>query len=463
MSLCTIEVDYKAIVHVLKGKASSDPEHVKCAVTTSQDTDGTCKGNSVEFTIDVEQELGVMWYFVVETKRTTVFGGDSVASGDFRLIVKSLQGDTSGSAIVITEIPAKKTGSTEGYTNTTSPPNVSDCNVGTDSPDVFYKYAATDSRDVVIRLCFENSLDAVLYTYKVDPDTKAPVEETAQCNDDSGGAQACGLGSALVLSVTEGEEYFIVVDAKSDATGAYTLYLEFAECDNVDYPCKIDIPYNEELSMAAHADSVPLPPSCGYPSGVNGVDLVLEYSATKSSIITMQVCSEYNIFSYILRKANDHTEVAECFGTEGASCIEEKCVNYITKVSEGSTYYIVFEGHPFTSKEGGVVIVGDDISDYEFTVVINEGDTTGGNNKVCAAIAYESDDNKNDGGGGSSAGAIVGILFGVLAGVGLLVGGFFYLKRQGYQIPLLGQKNKGLSLGDEDMTVAGNYEALNMD
>lgn len=97
---------------------------------------------------------------------------------------------------------------------------------------------------------------------QVDPTTKLPVDATAQCNDDSVD-EGCGLGSSVVLSVTQGQEYFIVVDAKKvsyvlrtcqhlsregnetdrlslqDQTGTYTLFIDYAECDNVAYPCAI--------------------------------------------------------------------------------------------------------------------------------------------------------------------------------------------------------------------------------
>ncbi len=137
-----------------------------------------------------------------------------------------VQGDAIADPFVITALPYNVTAATDGFVDDYDEA----CDYTSTSPDVVYSYAAGADMTVVVDLC-ASLYDTKVFVYENDEYT--PVA----CNDD-----ACGdddYKSSLIVSMTAGNTYYIVVDGYGGDFGTYTL--DVTEYSTID-PCGVTIP-----------------------------------------------------------------------------------------------------------------------------------------------------------------------------------------------------------------------------
>ena len=119
------------------------------------------------------------------------------------------------SAYSIDMLPFSGSGNTFGFQN-----NYDDCSDMSESPDVVYKYSPTADVQVNISSC-ESSFDTKIYVYENTTDNMVA------CNEDGGfyDYYYCGYYTSYVdtLSLTAGNDYYIVVDGWGGDFGAYQL------------------------------------------------------------------------------------------------------------------------------------------------------------------------------------------------------------------------------------------------
>ena len=129
-------------------------------------------------------------------------------------------GEDVATALEITALPYNDSGTTAGYLNDYDEV----CPyTGSTAPDVVYVYTPAADAVVDISLCNGSTYDTKLYVYENDV-----IEGTSiACNDDSCPSYVSEL---LDVSLTAGNDYYIVVDGYGGASGAYVLDVtEFAE------------------------------------------------------------------------------------------------------------------------------------------------------------------------------------------------------------------------------------------
>jgi len=443
LDLCTVSEDYAAALYVVTSTDADPEKHVLCVLTEDL-ADDECGGYALTVVYDVviSAESPITYYFVVETKKAK-FQPLQQKEGDFRLVITALTGNSVTDPIPISTIPISMSGTTEGFTDSNHPPSLGQCvGVPGTGPDVVYKYTATTTKDIIAWVCGESEQATLLYVYQVGADGQAPLlcSDTDQYGD-------CQHGSVVVLQAAVGEEYLFVVDAKQ-GTGQYTFFLEFAECDDLDFPCELEsLPYDAVFSLAAHSDSVTVPPSCTAkdPDSVDDADFVLHYVAAISDPVLVKVCAPFKTgLTVMMQSAGAPQQQTFCY----ANCVAgDECVDYIVEAQVGNEVYLVIEGKANTAKDGSVLATSKP-TDYEFLVSIQPFD--GEEQNVCygqlvgaapgsspppppppsktddGTDGDNSDDGEDD--GGSSAGAVLGAIVGILLLVGCIVGFVYYFR-----------------------------------
>ena len=108
-------------------------------------------------------------------------------------------------------------GSTSGYRNKYSSKK---CELGTESPDIVYRYVPASNEYLDADVCQFSSYDTTLYIFEGNESNEVG------CNDD-GGSAACGrYRSALSdIPLTAGRTYYIVVDGYAGSQGLFALTL----------------------------------------------------------------------------------------------------------------------------------------------------------------------------------------------------------------------------------------------
>ena len=128
-------------------------------------------------------------------------------------------GNTIEDAVVITQIPAVLSGTTNGYENNTDEVCPYD---GSDAPDVVYSFTPTEGTVVDLSLCY-SSYDTKLYVYDGNGNLVA-------CNDDAieYPAEDCFTWTSFIpdLALSVGETYYIVIDGYGGDYGDYVLDIE---------------------------------------------------------------------------------------------------------------------------------------------------------------------------------------------------------------------------------------------
>jgi len=114
-------------------------------------------------------------------------------------------GETYADAIAIAAVPYEDQGATCDNENDITP----SCGYSI-APDVVYSFTPSLDGAFDIDLC-DSGYDTIL---EVRDDTLSPIA----CNDD-----ACGLQSTLVVELSRGRTYYIIVDGYGDACGSYRL------------------------------------------------------------------------------------------------------------------------------------------------------------------------------------------------------------------------------------------------
>jgi hypothetical protein len=131
-------------------------------------------------------------------------------SGSYSLAIRDLVGDNCSSAINVPGVPYTDYGNTSGLTDDFQPT----CGYANGAPDVVYTLTPLYTGSYTISLC-GSSFDTELY---VRTGGACPGTTVLSCNDD-----ACGLQSSLVLNLTAGTTYYIIVDGYNANAGAYVL------------------------------------------------------------------------------------------------------------------------------------------------------------------------------------------------------------------------------------------------
>ncbi len=127
-------------------------------------------------------------------------------------------GDTIGTATVIPALPYSDSGTTAGRFDDYD--EVCPYS-GSIAPDVVYKYVATSSINVDIDLC-NSSYDTKVYVYDAGLNLIA-------CNDDFYFGEPCGEYVSKIESLTlqSGTTYYIIVDGYGNASGNYSLEVDW--------------------------------------------------------------------------------------------------------------------------------------------------------------------------------------------------------------------------------------------
>jgi hypothetical protein len=177
-------------------------------------------------------------------------------------------GDTIASATPIVVLPFHDTGTTAGYVDNYAP----NCGFPNGAPDVVYSLSPTTSQSLTIALC-GSAYDTEVYVYE---DTEGNI---IACNDDS-----CGLQSRVVINVSTGHTYYIIVDGYYNYSGSYVI--------DVTPPCQVTCPAGAMLEGE---------PQCGdnyydsFNGGCNSVPPVFEALPFFHNVT---VCGQYGGFFY---------------------------------------------------------------------------------------------------------------------------------------------------------------------
>ncbi len=121
-------------------------------------------------------------------------------------------------------------GSYNGYTTSASQDGTASCGSSNSTPDVWFKYTPASSGTLHLETC-DSNYDTVLSVHSGCPGTSS---NQLACNDDTGWFGACGWlptdQSALDVSVSPGNTYYIRISGASGATGYYVLDVSGPAC-----------------------------------------------------------------------------------------------------------------------------------------------------------------------------------------------------------------------------------------
>jgi hypothetical protein len=139
--------------------------------------------------------------------------GFSSSSGNFELSVGPGGGGQPPANDTCAAATAIGNGSFNGTTNNAIPDGASTC-VGSDTPDVYYRYTAPASGLVTASTCTASSYDTVVSVHSACP---ATTENQIACNNDT-----CGLRAEVTFTAKAGSDYIVRVAGASGA-GTFTL------------------------------------------------------------------------------------------------------------------------------------------------------------------------------------------------------------------------------------------------
>lgn len=248
-------------------------------------------------------------------------------------------GNTSLCSLPFTDVTAHNIESddTTGGTDNLDP----SC-AGTGDSDLIYRYTAPDDGELYVdTLNTSPEWDTVLYIS--ENDCEAPVAE--ECNDDDTGSL-----SYTTMSVTAGEDYWIVVDGAGNGDeGAFELNMNF-ESYNSDPPCNVD----SDISGQTHvSDDTSIngysmqTGSCAFNGDAN--EIIYEWYAPADGTLRAHTCDTTVPWDTLL-----HVREGDCQHSFNEWCNDDGCGSLSDvsfPVSNGEVYYIIVDGSD-TGDEG---------------------------------------------------------------------------------------------------------------
>ena len=248
------------------------------------------------------------------------------------------QGNDACPATVIASVPFTDNGTTSGKANSSI-----SCGNNT-SPDVIYQFTPTTGGVYSFSLC-GSAYDTRL---EVRHGGSCPGTVQDRCNDDS-----CGTASWIVMALSAGTTYFVIVDGYLYATdaGSYTLSVSFMAAPTTGETCASALPLTIPGTVSGTTSTFQNDYQYSCPiSDVASPDVVYAYTAARALTATFSLCTGTTAYDTKLL-----LYAGSCTGTPVA-CNDDACqaplmsMPWASKIecvalAAGTTYYLVVDGY----------------------------------------------------------------------------------------------------------------------
>ena len=212
-----------------------------------------------------------------------------------------------------------------------------DCYSSSGAPDVIYEFTAPVTATYTISLC-GSSYDTELM---VRSGGACPGSVQEGCNDDY-----CGLQSQLMLSLTAGTQYFVIVDGYGIGCGDYVLNISYfiPECHNCADPILLSgTVWAGTYDLCPQCNLYDLGPCTGWASYAPDMVFKAHFSGDNNDLyVSVDPLTYWDIALAITSVCGDFTGSCVCGEDDMGSGSNETCV--LTGLPAGD-YFITVSGY----------------------------------------------------------------------------------------------------------------------